>query len=166
MPSIAQMCEEYSLSRDVPEPDSQAYHDRLSLSSKIWPFFYFNYIFANSFEQRVNELVTIKDPQSFKEELFYLFHLHYISGLMSLTKQEIQEDKIFHRHFADMQYGAYSVASSIGKTPQEIINCALTEMLYHDITYNWSRSMPFGKYNSYYSANSLLYMVKRKIENG
>ncbi|MBT3205740.1 MAG: hypothetical protein HOM14_04700 [Gammaproteobacteria bacterium] len=157
------LCKEFSLNRNVTSPENQAVKDRLLLLFRIWPFFYFNYVFAKSFEQRVEQLIINKQQIDFQQELAKLFQLHYFSAILNLSSKEIQQDKLFRTHFSEMQYGIQAISSSRGKSATEIIESALAKMLYHDITYNWSRSPAFGVISNYYSAKSFLYMVKRKI---
>ncbi len=158
-----QLCKEFSLNRNVASSENQAVKDRLLLLFRIWPFFYFNYVFAKSFEQRVEQLIINQQQINFQQELIKLFQLHYLSAILNLSSKELRQDKLFRSHFFEMQYGIQAISSSRGKSATEIIENAVAEMLYHDITYNWSGSPAFGVISNYYSAKSFLYMVKRKI---
>ena len=159
----SRLCKEFSLERNVTKPERQAGKDRLWLIFRVWPFFYFNYVFAKSFEQRIEQLIINQQQLNFQQELIKLFQLHYFSAILTLSSKELQQDKLFRNHFSEMHYGIQAISSSRGKSATEIIENALAEMLYHDITYNWSGSPAFGVISNYYSAKSLLYMVKRKI---
>ncbi len=161
----ARLCKQFSLERIVTTPEKQAFYDRLTLTFTVWPFFYFSYSFAKSFEQRIKLIVSDRNATNPKEELINISQLHYLSAILSLSFKELRKDKLFRNHFSEIQAVVYAISSSDEITAENIIDDALSEMLYHDITYNWSRSPAFGEINNYYSAKSLLHMMKRKIEN-
>ena len=145
-------------------PEVQAYQDRAMLTYREWPYYYFNYHFSPVFEQHIIAVCELLDPGEFKEKIIELFQLHYLAGIMSMSKKHIQNSEIHHAHFADMQYGASAVATATCSTQREIIDNALSEMLYYDLTYSWSDIPPLGKMNHYYSAKSLLHQIKRTLD--
>lgn len=150
---------DFSLARKSTEPEQQARRDRYSLILRLWPWFYFNYRFSPSFEQRLAFIAKLRDVNEFREVLLVLLELHYLAGVLS----GIRDSQIEEHHFGDMQYTAYALSKAEGATPLAIIDSALDELLYHDFTYSWGAAAPFGQMSSYCCGKSLLYDMKRLL---
>ncbi|MDH5425661.1 MAG: hypothetical protein OEY29_11760 [Gammaproteobacteria bacterium] len=154
----------YSLQRRAKNQQRQAIYDRLWLTLSGWPHFYFNYVFAASFDSHIAALCQIRDAQEFRQSLLQLFELHYLSALMSFNASGLMLNDIQQQHFSDMQYGYQCLTEAASDSASGIINNTLHEMLYYDVTYSWSSQPLFGPFSSYYSARALLYQVKRELD--
>ena len=161
---VQQVRRELTLARASSNPDTQPRRDRLALTFSFWAHFYFNYRFAPKFDTYLEQACELTDSEEFRQALLELFDLHYLSALMSFNTSGFRDSDIQQRHFSEMQYGYLSVAEADGNSAIDIIDNALDEMLYHDITYTWSTTPLFGPMSSYYSAKALLYQVKRLLE--
>jgi hypothetical protein len=162
--SLKRLCKEFSLTREVTAPQAHARIDKIWLTLRIWPYFYFNYSFAKQFDAHLSELVAAQDIRRFKERLIELFQLHYLSAISNLDWQELSAEGDYSAHFADMSRGVQSIIRAGGNKPLDIINNALSEMRYYDVMYCWSKTSLFGSYVSHESAKSLLYSVKKAFE--
>lgn len=160
---VQQIRRELSLTRFPINPDSQTRKDRLSLTLSGWAHFYFNYRFAPRFEVYLDELASIIDSEEFRHRLLEFFELHYLSALMSFNTIAFSKSDIQKAHFSEMQDGFLTLAEATGDSPSAIIDNALHTMLYHDLTYTWCTQPIFGSMNCYYSAKSLLYKVKGRL---
>ena len=161
---VQQVRRELSLNRLSRNPQSQTRYDRLGLTFSGWAHFYFNYVFAASFDTYIEELCQIMEAEEFHQSLLELFELHYLSALMSFNTSGFMVSDIQQRHFSDMQYGYQCLAETEANTPSDIIDNTLHEMLYHDVTYSWSSKPLLGPMSSHYSAKALLYRVKRGLD--
>lgn len=141
--------------------------DRIGLIFRIWPYFYFNYIRKNTFDQDIKNLAKIKDTEEFTDALLNLIDFHYIASVMSLSFREIMNDNLFRFHFCHMQMGAAVVATVYedANSPEDLIEIAINELLYDDLIYNWSRMPRFGQYHSFHSIKSILYDIQKELHN-
>jgi len=155
----------FTLSRSSASPRHQTVMDKMGLIIRIWPYFYFNYVRANTIDQDINKLVEIKDTEEFSVSLLKLINFHYIASVLSLSFIETLKDDMFQSHFRHMQLGAHTIIRAQAKadSPQKLIKIVMSELIFEDITYSWSRTPPFGEYQSFYSIKPILYAIQRKL---
>lgn len=159
--------EKFTLSRSSAWPRYKTAMDRIGLLIWIWPYFYYNYARANTFDQDIKKLVEIKDIDEFTISLLKLIDLHYIASVMSLNFIQTIKDNIFRSHFHHMQMGASTIVSAHTKanSPEHLIKIVINELIYDDITYRWSHTPPFGEYHSFYSIKPILYAIQSELDN-
>ncbi|MFK5892162.1 MAG: hypothetical protein QM504_02960 [Pseudomonadota bacterium] len=170
---VLNLTKRFSLAREIAEPECpgdkigsefQAYIDRKKLAYKIWPYFYFNYFYSPNFDERLNDILDEKNIDVFVNKLINLFNLHYIASLLSLSSSEIKSCDFYRSHFYDMRCGVEALQQAKGDTACEVIDSALSDMVYHNRLYSWS-ALPVGADMNYFdNSHSLLFKIQTKLE--
>ncbi|WP_046021595.1 hypothetical protein [Magnetospira sp. QH-2] len=155
--------EQFTLLQIPRRPKYKTLWDRIFLTIEIWPYFYFNYATKARQEEDIAELVKIVDTQNFKNYLLIILDIHYIASILSLGILEIWTDKTYRSHFEHMHRGAWAVMDAQAETPKELIDRALNELMYDDVTYHWSRSAMLGSQQTFCSVKPFLSAIRKRL---